>query len=220
MRSAYVIYYGWLIEDDGSGKPREAARRIAAARLPLLIAEYSTQEPVLVNMSPEVLALMKSAGTEVFAYVSTRWTERPLDEAMSRARAALSGGADGIFLDETPYELNAASLEYYKTLAGLAHNAGKRVIVNPGMSRCDERYMAFADLLMAEHQWRSLSLDSPWTSRYAPERFMGVSTNVTLAQGVSDTREAWSLGVGWHASTGAHVELPPWFEQYVAAVSA
>lgn len=219
MGSAYVIYYGWLI-DDADGTPREEARRIAQANLPLLIAEYLTKEPELVNMSPQVLALMKAAGTGVFAYVRTNWTEWPIEEAVKRARRALAGGVDGIFLDETPYALNAAGLAYYRTLADLVHDAGKRVIVNPGMSRCDQRYMAFADFLMAEHQWRGLAQDSPWTSLYPPDRFMGVSTNVSLAQGVADTREAWSLGLGWHTSTEVHIALPPWFEQYVAAVSA
>ncbi|MCS7002004.1 MAG: hypothetical protein NZ518_04060, partial [Dehalococcoidia bacterium] len=63
-----------------------------------------------------------------------------------------------------------------------------------------------------------------------PERFMGASTNeagsmallgypVDLPTGVADTREAWTLGIGWHYSAETYVDLPDWFEAYAAALT-
>ena len=59
---------------------------------------------------------------------------------------------------------------------------------------------------------------------------MGVSSNVverirlpmgyrvTQEQAIADTREAWESGIGWHTSTDVHIQLPPWFDAYVAGV--
>jgi hypothetical protein len=88
--------------------------------------------------------------------------------------------------------------------------------------------MEIADLLMAEHAWRALPADSPWTARYPPERFMGVSSNEEGAMGyrvdarsaADDARESWGLRIGWHAATDRYIELPDWFETYIAAVRA
>jgi hypothetical protein len=230
MAKTYVIYYGWLI-DDAHGTPSSDAQQIARARVPLLIAEFFTKEPRFTNMSPQVLATMHAAGTQVFAYVSTQWAGVELAEAKELTRTCLAGGVDGIFFDETPAELSGSDFFYYRTLSGLVREHGKRVILNPGMSRCDEALMELGDHVMAEHQWRDLAADSPWSSAYPHERFMGVSSNVLDDAGhlpmgyrldqeraILDTREAWQRGIGWHASTDVHIHLPDWFDAYIAGI--
>ena len=231
MGNTYCIYYGWLIDDPG-GRPSPDAKQIAAAKVPLLIAEFFTVQPRFRNMSPQVLALMKNAGTEVFAYVSTRWGEADLDDVKKLTAERLAGGVDGIFFDEAPSSLNSTTREYYKTLSKLVRDKGKSVILNPGVSRCDEKLMEFADRIMAEHEWRDLAVDSPWKSRYLDDRFMGVSSNVPdehgrppmgydvdEARAIADSREAWGRGVGWHTSTDLHVNLPEWFDAYIEEVN-
>jgi hypothetical protein len=231
MGNTYVIYYGWLI-DDPAGRPSRDAQQIAAAKVPLLIAEFFTVEPRFTNMSPQVLALMKNAGTDVFAYVSTRWGDADLAEVKELTSERLAGGVDGIFFDEAPSSLNSTTRSYYKTLSKLVRDQGKSVIFNPGVSQCEEELMQFADRIMAEHEWRKLVADSAWTSGYPDDRFMGVSSNVLDERGrlpmgyevdeehaIADTREAWELGVGWHTSTDLHVNLPEWFDAYMEEVN-
>jgi hypothetical protein len=225
LTNPYVIYYGWLADDE-RGTPNAAARRIAAARPPLLVASYWTEPKAHRSLSDEVLALMHAAGTRVFAYVRTGWGATDLQQAKASASEYLAGGADGIFLDECSNFLDSSRLLYYRALAQLVRGAGKALIVNPGVSRCGEDIMSVADLVMIEHEWRSFSEHSPWRSRYPAERFMAVSSNeetgmgypIDHARAIEDTREAWSAGIGWHTSTDRYVTLPDWFDDYIAAV--
>jgi hypothetical protein len=231
MRNTYVVYYGWLI-GDAFGNPGAAAVEIADAGVPLLVAECFTKEPRLTNMSPQVLALMRNAGTEVYAYVSTRWGRLDLADVEQATAERLVDGVDGIFFDEAPSSLNAVTLRYYRTLSDLVRNQGKSVILNPGVSRCDEALMELADKVMVEHEWRDVAAHSPWTSAFS-DRIMGISSNVLDERGklpmgyrvnreraIADTHEAWESGVGWHTSTDVHITIPEWFDDYIDAVSA
>jgi hypothetical protein len=227
MSNPYVIYYGWLADDE-SGAPNDAAKRIAAARAPLLVAAYWTEPRTHRSLSDEVLALMHAAGTEVYAYVRTGWGSADLQQAKAAASDYLAGGADGIFLDETFNFLDSSKLLYYRALAQLVRGAGKKLIANPGVSRCGEEIMSVADRVMIEHEWRSFGAHSAWRSRYPADRFMAVSSNEESGMGyplereraIEDTREAWNAGIGWHTSTDRYVSLPDWFDDYMAAATA
>ena len=224
--ATYVIYYGWLTED-GAGAPNESALRIAAARVPLLIAHAWTAEPQRhLNLSPTVRALMRSTGTVVYAYVATRCGQLPLGTVEAAVEESLDAGADGIFFDEADPLRESAKLAYYAGLASRIRARGKRVIVNPGVAQLGENIMDVADCVMVEHRWRDLRSGSLWAFQYAAERFMGVSRNEENAMGyavndgraIADTREAWRRGIGWHTSTDRYIELPAWFERYIEAV--
>jgi hypothetical protein len=227
LPNPYVIYYGWLADDE-RGTPNDVARRIAAARVPLLVAAYWSEPRTHRSLSDEVLALMRAAGTRVFAYVRTGWGAADLQQVKASASEYLAGGADGIFLDECSNFLDSSWLLYYRALAQFVRGAGKALIVNPGVSRCGEDIMSVADHVMVEHEWRSFAALSPWRSRYPPERFMAVSSNeesgmgypLERARAIEDTREAWTAGIGWHTSTDRYITLPEWFDDYMAAVTA
>lgn len=222
----YVIYYGWLSDDD-SGEPNEDAHRIAAARVPLLIANVWTAEPERHrNLSEAVLALMRASGANVFAYTATRGGAVARRDVEREMNDYFDAGVDGIFFDEADPLREETHFAYYEALARVAHDRGGRVIVNPGVGSCGERIMDVADMVMLEHRWRDLREGSPWSARYPADRFMGVSSNEENAMGyavdetraIADTREAWARGVGWHSSTERYIELPEWFDTYMQAV--
>ena len=224
--SIYCIYYGWLCDDD-AGIPNDEARRIAAARVPLLIAHYWTAPPQRHrNLSEPVLALLRESGTEVFAYTATGCGSVPLAHLESEIDEYLAAGVDGIFFDEADPLREDAKLGYYAALAERVRARGKRLIVNPGVAQCGERIMDVADLVMLEHRWRDLRSGSLWSAQYPAERFMGVSSNEENAMGydvdetraIADTREAPRRRIGWHTSTDLYTKLPPWFERYFEAV--
>ena len=225
MPDTYCIFYGWL-SDGPDGEPNADARRIAAARVPLLIASFWTEPRAHRNLSPQVLALMRDAGTRVFAYVSTRWGGIALQSAKDAVTGYLDASVDGIFLDEGHNFLDSSKLLYYRALAQLARGRGAEVIVNPGVSRCGADVMSVGDYVMLEHAWREVRAHSPWCADHSPERFMGVSSNepgampyaVTRERAIADTREAWAAGIGWHTATERFTRLPEWFEGYVEGV--
>jgi hypothetical protein len=226
MSNTYVIYYGWLA-DEAHGEPNDEARAIAAAKAPLLIAHAWTAEPDRHrNLSPQVLSLMRDAGTPVFAYVATNSGKARLDDVVALVDDCLDGGADGLFFDEADPLRDEARFEYYGALAKRIRDRGKRVILNPGVAQCGERIMEAADYVMVEHQWRNLRSGSLWSFRYPADRFMGVSSNegnamtyvVDRERALADTREAWQRGIGWHTSTDTYIELPEWFAAYHEAV--
>lgn len=225
MPNTYCIYYGWL-SDGPDGEPNADARRIAAARVPLLIASFWTEPRTHRNLAPQVLALMREAGTRVFAYVSTQWGGADLQSAKAAATEYLDAGVDGIFFDESHHFLDSSKLLYYRALAQLVRGRGAEVIVNPGVSRCGADVMSVGDYVMLEHAWRDLRVESPWCADHDPGRFMGVTSNepgamaypVDCERAIADTREAWACGVGWHTATERFTRLPGWFEAYVAAL--
>lgn len=225
MSKTYAIFYGWL-SDGPHGEPNADAQRIARASVPLLIASYWTEPRTHRNLSPQVLALMRDAGTRVFAYVSTRWGAANLASVKAQVAEYIDRGVDGIFLDEGHNFLDGSKLLYYRAIAQLAQRSGKEVIANPGVACCGEDIMSIADFVMLEHDWRNLPAQSRWTARYPPERFMGVSSNeesgmgyrIDVQRAIADTRQAWASGIGWHASTDRYTRVPEWFEEYIAAV--
>ena len=222
----YVIYYGWLT-DDAQGEPNDVARAIAAAGAPLLIAHVRTAPPAgHRSLSPQVLALMRAAGMQVFGYVPTTYGRADAGEVADAVSEGLDAGLDGVLFDEADSLVLPVKLAYYRQLCEKVRGRGRSVILNTGVSRCGEYVMQIADLLMVEHQWRSLHSESPWARTYPPERFMGVSSNeeqamgyvVDKARAIEDARRAREAGIGWHTATTRYIELPDWFHDYVQAV--
>ena len=222
----YVIYYGWLT-DDAHGEPNDAAHAIAVAGAPLLIAHLRTAAPAgHRNLSPQVLALMRGAGIQVFGYVPTTYGRADTSVAAAAVGENLDAGLDGILFDESDSLVLPVKLAYYRQLCETVRGRGKSVILNTGVSRCGEYVMQIADRLMVEHQWRALHTDSPWAGNYPPERFMGVSSNEEDAMGyvvdgeraIEDARLARESGIGWHTATTRYTELPDWFNNYVRVV--
>jgi hypothetical protein len=222
----YAIYYGWL-SDDESGEPNARARALAKLRLPLIVANYAAAPPAShVNLSPQVIALMRNAGTAVFAYIATNWGNAERRRTLSAIDDDLAAGVDGVFFDEADSLCTDAKLEYYAALAARVRAKSGRIILNAGVPRCGEKIMELCDFLMVEHAWREARTRSPWLRRYPTERVMGVSSNEENAMGyavdeqraIEDTRQAWQAGIGWHTSTNRYIELPEWFGRYVSAV--
>lgn len=220
----YVIYYGWLVNGP-DGAPNRAARRIAETRPQILIASFHTETPRLPNLSRQVRDLMRAADIRVYAYVTTSYGRRELPAVMEEAREYLAAGVDGIFFDEAYDFADDAKLEYYRSLYTLVKASDRGIIVNPGDAGVGEAIMTVADMVMIEHQWRWFYQHIPWRAKYAPERFMGTSSNepgaiaylgypVDLPSAVRDTREAWANGIGWHYSTDEYTELPRWYLDY------
>lgn len=227
MSRTYVIYYGWLTNERGELTPD--AKRIADAQVPLLIAPLMTAAPAThVNLSPQLIARLHDAGTQVVAYVDTDYGKVSASVAKRQVADAIAAGVDGVFYDRTTAWPGEPSLQYYAAISEPAKAAGKLVIANPGVSRCGDMLLRFADRIMLEHKWRNLAHDSPWTAGRPPETFMGVSSNEDFAMGygvdeqraLADTREAWDQNVGWHTSTDLYRHLPVWFEAYAKALKS
>jgi hypothetical protein len=213
--------------DDESGEPNATARALAQLRLPLLIANHGTAAPARhLNLSSQVLALMRDAGTEVFAYVATNWGSADRKRTLRAVDECLAGDLDGVFFDEADALCSEENVEYYAALAAGVRARGAKLILNAGVARCGEKIMELCDRLMVEHAWRDARTRSPWLRRYAADRVMGVSSNEDNAMGyavdeqraIRDTHEAWQAGIGWHTSTNRYVELPEWFGRYVSAI--
>ena len=227
MSKSYVIYYGWLCDDD-SGTPNDRAVRIRDAEVPLLIAHFWTAEPERHrNLSAQLLSELHARGTQVFSYVRTDQGNADVHEIRELVNQSIDGGVDGIFFDEVPSSLSGDTLRLYRGLSDLVRSKNKAIIMNPGVSRCEASLMDLTDFLMLEHEWRDFRNDSPWAAAHPDERFMGVSSNegnamgyeVTEAQAIEDTHEAWQeRHIGWHTSTDMYIALPDWFEAWVEAV--
>lgn len=225
MSKTYVIFYGWLSEENGELSAE--AQRIANAHVPLLIAPLMTAKPAAhTNLNPAVLSRMHDSDTKVFAYIDTDYTRVPLKTAQRAVGDALAAGVDGIFYDQASASPVGPTLDYYLALSAPVKAAGKRVIANVGVTQCGSALMRFADHVMLEHRWRNLANSSPWTVHRPAETFMGVSSNEENAMGydmneeraVADTREAWRRNIGWHTSTELYAQLPTWFETYLTAM--
>lgn len=212
----YVIYYGWLIANASAGPAA-------------VIGFYYTFEPKYINFSRQVCGLLHAAQVKLFTYINTDYGDRPLAEVAAEANEYLTQGVDGIFFDQVYNFLDDRHTVYYQSLYTLVHERGKTVIVNTGVAQPGEAIMGVTDVLMVEHDWRSLYQANPWFARYPPERFMGDSSNepgtagyfdyrVDLEMAVRDTREAWAHGIGWHYSTDHYTTLPAWFLEYARGV--
>ncbi|MEI6043041.1 MAG: spherulation-specific family 4 protein [Chloroflexota bacterium] len=229
-RQKYVIYYGWLVADQ-VGQPNQIARLIAAAQPQILVAAFYTDLLGCTNLSPQVQELLHTAGVKILAYVPTYYGLREHNSVKSVVRHYLKQGVDGIFFDEVYHFRDKDHLDYYQTLYEMVKEAGQQVILNIGLSHTDPLIMEVTDILMVEHRWRDFYRQCCWRTNYAPERFMGNSSNepgsykslgylVDLVKAVGDTLEAWENGIGWHYSTDHYIHLPEWYKDYTRLVGS
>lgn len=228
IHNPYVIYYGWLIAD-AAGTPGPAAAMIAAAGPRALIGFYNTFEPKYTNFSPQVCEILHAAQIDMFAYVDTSYGNRSLTEVEAETYDYLAKDVDGIFFDQVYNFLDDQQAPYYQKLHALVRSSGKSVIVNTGVAQTGEAIMDVTDILMVEHDWRTLYRQNRWYARYPPERVMGNSSNepgteryfdyrIDYATAVQDTEEAWANGIGWHYSTDQYTTLPAWFLDYARSI--
>jgi hypothetical protein len=192
-----------------------------------------------VNVTPEILNLFHSKGTEVWAYIPTGWANSPDyfgdDYPVPRKRSeiptikaliddAANRGADGFFIDEvcTFYETGSELTritDYYTEIRNYIKNTygnDKIVIFNVGTSYVYEPIMnCNPDVICVENDWiRFRSLE--WKQRYPKERFMAYSVreDITVQQAVDETFEAWN-DYTWFFSVPHFWHwsyMKPWYE--------
>lgn len=224
----YVIYYGWLADDQGA--PTAAAQAIAQARPALAIVAGMTTRPQRLNFTPSVRELWLRAGIATLIYVPTAYARRDWDVVWNACQAAHSWGAQGVLLDEVPPQVDRCWWAYYGRLYSAL--AGELLVaLNTGVAQTDPHVMAACDLLMVEHQWRQFAAQATWSRAFPSSRFMGVSSNepgaavwlghsIDRDNAVVETRLAWRSGIGWHTSTDHYIALPAWWSAYLADVGA
>lgn len=221
VQDLYVIYYGHLVNSDGS--ITDQASRIIEARPQLAIVPYSFPdgEP---NLTDNVRQQFKDAGIKVLTYIWTKYGERSIDEVQTDIDSQLAAGADGIFVDEVTNIENDNEYNYYSAIYKYvkSHDSSKLVVMNPGHYKVTERIMQISDIVSLEEEWIYHG-QIAWKGHYPPSRFMGVSSNeycecITEENAAGKTLEAWSSGIGYHFATDRYIGLPEWFSGYASQV--
>ncbi|MHB1844704.1 MAG: spherulation-specific family 4 protein [Deltaproteobacteria bacterium] len=138
---------------------------------------------------------------------------------------AMANGADGVMFDEATATAVPGTIEgnYYGTLYSYVkshYGAGKTVVTNPGTGSIDESTLGVADVVGLECSWDSTQFAPAWKSSYSPRRFMGLDGDCRpasgAAQALTDALAAKANGVGFFYATDLYVDLPSWYETYVA----
>lgn len=220
VRGLYVIYYGHLV--DRNGEMTNETSKIIAAKPEIVVVPYSfpNGEP---NLAPKVLQQFHEAGIKVLTYTWTKYGTRNINEVKADIHNQLSAGADGVFVDEVTNIETDNEYSYYSEIYKYikAFDVDKLVVMNPGHYKVSERIMQISDIVSLEEEW-TYHNQIPWKDKYAPMRFMGVSSNEYCDQCITDTNAvnktllAWSSGIGYHFSTDRYIELPSWFSSYVS----
>lgn len=190
-----------------------------------------------VNVTPEILDLFHSKGTQVWAYIPTGWANSPnyfeydwprKRSEMSTIKAliddAAARGADGFYIDEvctfqeTGDELTRI-IKFYMEIRDYIKNAygsNKLVIFNAGTSYVGEAIMSCnPDVICVENDWvgfRSVE----WKQNYPKERFMAYSVRdtITVQEAVEETFDAWNE-YAWFFSVPHFWDwsvMKPWYE--------
>ncbi len=218
----YVIYYGHLIDENGS--MTDQTSRILAAKPELVIVPYSFPNGDL-NLTPYVHKQFSDAGIKVLTYTWTDYGARDLNDVKADIDSQMAAGADGIFVDEVTNIDTDSEYDYYANVYVHIKSYGqdKLVIMNPGHYKVNERIMSISDIVSLEEEWVYHDQIS-WMDKYPPSRFMGVSSNeyctgcVSESNAVNKTEEAWSAGIGYHFATDRYIDLPTWFDSYASQV--
>lgn len=221
-KELYVIYYGNLHRN---GVITDEVAQIIAAKPAMAIIPYMSPDGQL-NLTPEIHEQFSDAGIQVITYTWTNYGNRDINEVLSEIDAQMAAGVDGIFVDEVTNIVSNAEYNYYSQIYRHAKSYGedKMVIMNPGHYKVTERVMSITDIVSLEEEWVYHN-DIPWKTKYAPARFMGVSSNEYCGSCISNdnalqkTFEAWGSGIGYHFATNVYIELPDWFGSYAQAVS-
>ncbi len=222
LQNLYVIYYGHLVNPDGS--ITEQASRIIEAKPSLVIVPYSFPdgEP---NLTAKVHQMFKDAGIKVLTYTWTKYGERNIGEVRTDIDSQLAAGVDGIFVDEVTNIMTDNEFIYYSVIYNYikSHDKDALVVMNPGHYKVTEKIMQMSDIVSLEEEWVYHD-QIAWMKNYSPTRFMGVSSNeycdqcVTESNAASKTLEAWNSGIGYHFATDRYIDLPGWFSGYASQV--
>jgi hypothetical protein len=224
VQNLYVIYYGHLVNSNGTIS--DQALRIIDARPQLVIVPYSfpNGEP---NLTDRVHQQFESAGIKVLTYTWTKYGERSIDDVKADIDSQLAAGVDGIFVDEVTNISTDKEFGYYSAIFEYvkSHDSGKLIVVmNPGHYKVNERIMQISDIVSLEEEWVYHD-QIRWKENYPPSRFMGVSSNeycaecITESNAAEKTLEAWSSGIGYHFATDRYIDLPEWFSGYASQVN-
>jgi len=175
-----------------------------------------------------VAAAMKrtqESGIPVLAYVHTGYAQRDPAEIRAIIDADFeSYHVDGVFLDETPTDCNAAgkyassNRSYYETLTGhVRSKPGKHLtVLNPGTTPPDECWMKFADVLVTFEEptlakYQRDYVDREWIHRYPPARFWHLVYSVPSVDEMQQVLElARQRGAGWLYVTDDGPDKNPW----------
>jgi len=222
LQNLYVIYYGHLVNPDGS--ITEQASRIIETKPSLVIVPYSFPdgEP---NLTAKVHQKFKDAGIKVLTYTWTKYGERNIGEVRTDIDSQLAAGVDGIFVDEVTNIMTDNEFIYYSVIYNYikSHDKDALVVMNPGHYKVTEKIMQMSDIVSLEEEWVYHD-QIAWMKNYSPTRFMGVSSNeycdqcVTESNAASKTLEAWNSGIGYHFATDRYIDLPGWFSGYASQV--
>jgi hypothetical protein len=218
----YVIYYGHLVNSDGTVS--EQALRIIEARPQLVIVPYSFPDGAP-NLTDKVHQQFKDAGIKVLTYTWTKYGERSIDQVKADIDVQLAAGVDGIFVDEVTNISTDKEYSYYSSIFNYIknHDSDNLVVMNPGHYKVTENIMQISDIVSLEEEWIYHN-QIPWKENYPPSRFMGVSSNeycagcITESNASGKTLEAWSSGIGYHFATDRYIDLPGWFSSYASIV--
>lgn len=220
-KELYVIYYGNLHRN---GAVTDEVAQIIAAKPTMAVLPYMSPGGQL-NLTPDIHEQFTDAGIQVITYTWTNYGNRDINEVFAEIDAQMAAGVDGIFVDEVTNIVTGAEYNYYSQIYRHAKSYGedKVVIMNPGHYKVTERIMSITDIVSLEEEW--VYHDSiPWKTKYAPARFMGVSSNeycgscINNENALQKTTEAWASGIGYHFATNVYIELPDWFGSYAQAV--
>lgn len=221
MRGLYVIYYGPLVKTDG--KISDQAQRILDAKPRLALVVYSSQDDKD-NATSTVIKQFREAGIKVLTYTWTKYGVRSLEDVKKDIYSQLNAGADGIFVDEVTNVTGTRDFAYYSSIYHTVkdYNQTRIVVMNPGRFNVSQSIMGISDILSLEQDW-IFAGKIPWKAQYAPERFMGVSSNeycnpacVSQSNAENLTRAAWNMGIGYHFATDKYIELPRWYDTYTS----
>ena len=222
VQNFYVIYYGHLVNRDG--EIADQTYQIITAKPKLVITPYSFPDGQP-NLTQKVLKQFHDAGIKVLTYTWTKYGSRNIEEVKTDIARQLGAGADGILVDEVTNIETDSEYSYYSAIYNYikSFNSDKVVVMNPGHYKVTERIMEISDIVSLEEEW-TYHDQIPWKDKYAPTRFMGVSSNeycnqcITATNAINKTLDAWSSGIGYHFSTDKYIDLPSWFNSYALQV--
>lgn len=219
----YVIYYGHLVDENGS--TTEQTARILAAKPELVIVPYSFPDGEL-NLKPDVHQQFRDAGIKVLTYTWTNYGARDLNAVKADIDSQMASRVEGIFIDEVTNIETDAEHSYYAAIHRHVKSYGedKLVVMNPGHFKVTERVMLVSDIVSLEEEWVYHD-QIAWKDRYPPSRFMGVSSNeyctgcINESNAASKTAEAWDAGIAYHFATEMYIDLPTWFDSYASKIA-
>jgi len=243
-RHRYVVFYGWL--HDGNGLPNERCKRIATASPEILFTymffrgsgRWNTNPDGELNLTPEVISLLKGNGVKIYAYVPTEWGKYDISAVLKLVDKAKELNLEGVKIDECfafaeglEKDPAPARLEYYRKIYSHAKSLGLQVMANTGTKYTNEIWMELTDIIGFEHEWRDFpTLKAPyncgggwWMSKYSPDRFMGASSRGWIDSNTGNWADPMGYPItletairdtkdAWNLGIGWHYSCISWWD--------